>query len=186
MAVSGAETGLHYVATLFGERAAGEQLAAFSVPGEPQPWTRPTPVGEGRRKRMVFLDNFAQWRQQAVAAIAAWWAPKRRPAIRVPVVVHIVAVFRRPARAPTSYTVDGVQEPYPWSWAPGRRMPYIGTCDWDNLGKALCDVLQMVPEGTVALHPVLANDKIIVAGMVEKWYARDGEPPHTEVRIWRA
>lgn len=177
-----AVSGLDYVATLFGEYPRGEQLASFSVPGEPQPWTRPTPLGKGHA---VFLDDFAVWRRDAVAAIAAWWFPKRTPAIRVPVVAHIVAVFARPARAPRGYTIDGTLEPYPWSWHCGR-MPYIGTCDWDNIGKALCDVLQMVPPGTVALHPVLANDKIIVAGMVEKWYAREGEPPHTEVRIWRA
>lgn len=175
-------TGLEYVAELFAERPHGELLAGFRIPGEPQPWTRPTPLGPGRA---VFLDDFAVWRQSAVAALARWWLPKRQPAIRVPVVAHIVAVFKRPRKAPAGYTIDGTHEAYPWAWAPGR-MPFIGTCDWDNIGKAVCDVIQMVPPGTVALHPILANDKVIVAGMVEKWYAREGEQPHTDVRIWRA
>jgi Holliday junction resolvase RusA-like endonuclease len=51
-------------------------------------------------------------------------------------------------------------------------------CDWDNLGKGVCDAI--TDSGAIWL-----DDELVVDGRVVKRYAGPGEAPVTKVTIWR-
>ena len=57
---------------------------------------------------------------------------------------------------------------------PPRREPHTKKPDRDNLDKAILDALVGV---------VLADDRAVYAGTIEKWIAADGEKPHAVITI---
>lgn len=144
------------------------------IPGEPQrskhlctchgrhPDTRPDP-------------GWDRWRAYAVALLRPLW--RGREPLRVPVVAEVVAVFTRPKARRRTCTAKGVELPYPWPWDAGR-IPYIGTPDWDQVGKAGVDV--MVQAG------ILADDPLVVDAHTPRFYAAKGEGPSVTVRLWGA
>lgn len=150
------------------------QLFQVTIPGEPQrskhlctcprrfPDTRPDPAWKA-------------WRTYATNLIRALWLG--REPIVVPVLVEVLAVFPRPKSRRRFYTVQGQELPYPWHWTAGR-VPYIGTPDWDQVGKAGVDVC--VRAG------VLADDPLVVSARTPRFYAAKGEGPCVEVRLWSA
>ena len=77
-----------------------------------------------------------------------------------PVVVTIVAVFKRPKSMPKKLSKG--------------RIPRPSKPDWDNIGKAVCDALNGI---------AYDDDAIIVSGSVTKWVAAEGELPHVEIRL---
>jgi hypothetical protein len=163
----------------------GEPVAAFVLKGDPQPWTRPSPFQRPGRAYVEqrFVGPFAKWRKAAIHAVTGWWWGQGhvRPIQGVPLVVEIVAVYARPA-APPVYTIGGLELAFPWRWVPGR-VPSLAVGDVDNLAKAVLDVAQ---QHTGLAGALLSDDRLVQDLRVCKVYAREGEEPRTEVRIWRA
>lgn len=160
----------------------GEELAAFVLEGEPQPWQRPTPGTRRNGFVQTFHGQFAEWRRTAISLMSTWWGrSKSHDPIREPIVVLVEAVYGRPGFAPT-YQIDGHQLHYPFAWE-SWRLPAVVVGDVDNLAKAVLDAAQ---HGTQLFGPMLAEDRLVVDLRVRKLYAAEGEQPRTEVRIWRA
>lgn len=120
-------------------------------------------------------DGWKAWRGAAVPNLAAWWAG--REPIALPVVAQVVAVFQRPRSPRRTYTLRGVERPYPYAWT-DARVPFVGRPDWDQVGKAGVDVL--VQAG------ILLDDPLVVDATTPRWYTAVGESPCVEVRLWAA
>lgn len=152
----------------------GKPLVACRIAGQPvrakhactcfnnHPSTRP-------------IENWAEWRAAAVGGLSLWW--DGRPTIAVPVIAQVTAVFERPREPRTTYTLKGVERPYPFAWTSGR-VQFVGRPDWDQVGKAAVDVL--VHAG------ILLDDPLVTDGGTPRWYAAEGEGPCVEVRLWHA
>ena len=78
--------------------------------------------------------------------------------------LDIEAVFARPA----SHLRRGVPKPDAPSFPP--------RCDWDNLGKGVCDALTGI---------AWEDDDQVVDGRVRKRYAGPGEEAHTRITVRR-
>lgn len=61
-------------------------------------------------------------------------------------------------------------------FGPGRRPYRVKKCDWDNLGKSVCDALNEL---------AWTDDGLIHAAYVERWYAAEGEQAHCDITIRR-
>lgn len=133
----------------------------FTVNGQPVPQPRPkvSTVGGFGRAYVPTRHPIHAYRQ-AVALTAK--ASGVTPADGA-VVVQIDCVFARP---PSHLNKAGV----PRSSAP----PFPPKCDWDNLGKGVCDALV-----GIAFH----DDEQIIDGRCTKRYAAKGEPAGTRVTI---
>lgn len=159
---------------LAGPLERGRPLVAVRIHGQParakhactcrggHPGTRPD-------------DSWKAWRAGAVPGLRAWWAGQ--DPITGPVVAQVVAVFQRPKAPRRRYTLGGVERPYPYPWT-SDRVPYVGTPDWDQVGKAGVDVL--VKAG------ILLDDPLVVDASTPRWYTAVGESPSVEVRLWAA
>jgi Holliday junction resolvase RusA-like endonuclease len=110
-----------------------------------------------------------------VPNLREWWAG--RDPIAVPVVAQVVALFQRPQKPRLTFTLRGVERPYPYPWTDGR-VPFVGRPDWDQVGKAGVDVL--VQAG------ILLDDPLVVDATTPRWYTAVGESPCVEVRLWTA
>jgi Holliday junction resolvase RusA-like endonuclease len=133
----------------------------FTVPGQPVPQPRPkfsTRGGFGRAYTPTKhpINAF----RQAVSALAA--AVPRRAELTGPVQVVIEAVFARPR---SHLRKNGLAKDAP---------AFPPKCDWDNLGKGVCDAI------TGCLW---VDDDQVVDGRVTKRYAVDGEEAHTRVTV---
>ena len=152
----------------------GEVLARVTVPGEP---TRSAhkPVMRGGHISTRPDPKWRDWRAMATARLRIEWGC--RATLTVPVLVSVVAVFSRPKSKKRHYTVDGHAYPYPWPWDAGR-VPYVGTPDWDQIGKAGVDVVKQ--------SGILADDPLVVGvcAPFERWYAAVGERPSVTVTLF--
>jgi Holliday junction resolvase RusA-like endonuclease len=137
------------------------------VPGQPVPQPRPRVSTWGGRAR-AYVDArhpIHAYRQDialraSVAARAAGWGVLGGPAV-----VEIEAVFGRP---PSHLTKSGRLT----ASAPA----YPPKCDWDNVGKGICDAI-------TDSKAVWRDDDQVVDGRVRKRYARPGEQPRTIVVV---
>lgn len=149
-------------------------LFEASLAGEPQR-SKSHPRIRGGRITMQADDAWAAYRVRAISLLRPLW--RGRESIVVPVVVEVVAVFSRPQAPRRHYTVKGERLPYPWPWT-NARVPFVGTPDWDQVGKAAVDVC--VQAG------ILADDPLVVEGRTTRWYAAAGEGPSVTVCLWGA
>ncbi len=150
--------------------------ARFTIPGQPVAWARAR-----RNGRTSFTaPGYQAWLDVAVPVLLGAW---RRPSLRVPVSVRVVAVFKRPTRPP-SWQLAGQRMAYPWEWGPGR-CPRLGAADVDNLAKAALDALQApcARKGQPLGRPVLADDRLVWRLECSRWYAAVGESPRVEIDV---
>ena len=141
---------------------------SFTVPGAPVPQPRPRiSTWGGRGRAYVEARHPIHAYRQAVelAATVAARGAGHKPADG-PLAVEVVAVFGRP---PSHLTKGGT----PRSTAPD----YPPRCDWDNLGKGVCDAI--TTSGAVWL-----DDDQVVDGRVRKRYGSGpDDPPRTVVTV---
>ena len=154
---------------------AGESLACVTVPLAPQR-SKHKPVMRGGQLDMRPDKAWASWRAAAVMVLRSQW--RGRAPIHAPVLPRIVAVFERPKKPRLTYTIGGVERPYPWEWTPDR-VPFIGTPDWDQVGKAAIDVVKQAG--------ILVDDPLLVGvAHMERWYAAEGERPSVTIELFAA
>lgn len=134
----------------------------FVVPGQPvpQPRVRVSTRGGFARAYVPSKHPIHAYRQAVQLA-----APKTLGSPgNAAYALDIEAVFARPA---SHSTRRGLKADAP-------RFP--PRCDWDNLGKGVCDALT----GLIWL-----DDDQVVDGRCHKRYAEPGEVPHTVVTVRR-
>lgn len=159
----------------------GEHVFAVTLPLEPMVARRGRAVvrydAHGRAYADVTDDaGYRRWKLDAITLLREWW--RDRPAVRLPLVVRVVAVLPRPKAAPEMLTVRGRPFRYPFPWTEGRN-PHLGTEDLDNLRKPALDVLTKAG--------VIADDRLVVEdGGSRKVYAAQAEEPCVEIRAWHA
>lgn len=151
----------------------GEWVAGFVLHGEPQrsAWHPVVIVGHAAMRP----DDAWRDYRDAMSEALSWWAQRNDP-VWFPVLCKVTAVFTRPQSRRKTYTIGGVERPYPYPWTDGR-VGFVGTPDADQIQKAAVDVC--VRAG------ILVNDTIVQPDGTERWYAAVGEQPRTEVRFWR-
>ncbi len=122
------------------------------IPGEPVAWGR---AGIDFKRRRVFTaPRSATWKAHAVTTMHERRDRPRR--LACPVVVQILAVFKRPKRLQTKATRD-------------TFAPHVSKPDADNLAKATCDALQNAE--------ILKDDSVAYDVRVIKRHADEGEQP---------
>jgi Holliday junction resolvase RusA-like endonuclease len=139
----------------------------FTVSGQPVPQPRPrisTWGGKGRAYTPAHHPIHA-YRQAVVLAAKVAGGPG--PVIDGPVGLVVECIFGRP---PSHLTKSGTLT---------KSAPAIPPkCDWDNLGKGVCDAI-------TDSAAIWADDELVVDGRVLKRYAVPGEAPATKVTIRR-
>jgi Holliday junction resolvase RusA-like endonuclease len=141
----------------------------FTVPGQPVPQPRPrisTWGGRGRAYTPARHPIHAYRQAVTLAAIAAARRANLKP-LDCPIVLEVECVFGRP---PSHMTKSGTLT---------KSAPVVPPkCDWDNLGKGVCDAI-------TDSRAVWMDDELVVDGRTIKRYARPGEAPATRVTIRR-
>lgn len=130
----------------------------FEVPGQPVPQPRVRVSTRGGFARAYVPSKHPIHAYRAAVQLAA--------AGRVPsscyFVVDIEAVFARPASHRTKRGLKADAPAFP------------PRCDWDNVGKGICDALTGL---------IWEDDDQVVDGRCRKRYAEPGEEPHTVVTV---
>ncbi len=140
---------------------------SFTVPGQPVPQPRPRISTWGGRGRAYTPAHHPIHAYRQAVVLAAKIAGRDVTRIDGPVGLAIECVFGRP---PSHVTKGGRL---------AKGAPAIPPkCDWDNLGKGVCDAI--TDSGAIWL-----DDELVVDGRVVKRYAGPGEAPVTKVTIWR-
>lgn len=142
-------------------------MVRLTIPGDPPQWRRAR-VQRTRRGVRHYTDARTVSDEARVAAAAA----PHRGAIVGPCVVHIVAVYARPARRPERVPLD--------AWRTGQRVRLCATPDADNVAKAILDGLTIHDDRPGGLW---ADDRYADLAGAERWIAAAGEEPHTVVTI---
>jgi Holliday junction resolvase RusA-like endonuclease len=136
------------------------------IPGPPFSQPRPRARARGRFAQVYEPKEAKLWKGVAQVHMqqALREAGLGAPAYTGPVEIEIVAVF------PCPVGDHRKREPI------GRR-PYVGSKDWDNVGKAVCDAANSL---------LYVDDRLIARAHVECWVAAQGEAPYVRfvVREW--
>lgn len=139
----------------------------FTVSGQPVPQPRPRISTWGGRGRAYTPAHHPIHAYRQAVVLAAKVAGGRQPVIDGPVGLVVECIFGRP---PSHLTKSGTLT---------KSAPAIPPrCDWDNLGKGVCDAI-------TDSAAIWADDELVVDGRVLKRYAVPGEAPATKVTIRR-
>lgn len=135
----------------------------LTVIGDPVPQPRPRFSARGGFARAYTPTKHPinAYRQ----AVADAWSEQQLVLLCGPLVVDIEAVFARPK---SHLRKNGLAKGAP---------AYPPKCDWDNLGKGVCDALTGL---------AWQDDDQIVDGRCRKRYAEPGEVGHTRMTVRRA
>jgi Holliday junction resolvase RusA-like endonuclease len=140
----------------------------FTVPGQPVPQPRPRISTWGGRGRAYTPAHHPIHAYRQAVALAARIAGNGAARLDGPVALVVECIFGRP---PSHVTKGGRL---------AKGAPAIPPrCDWDNLGKGVCDAI--TDSGAIWM-----DDELVVDGRVLKRYAGPGEAPGTIVTIRRA
>lgn len=133
------------------------------IPGPPFSQPRPRARARGRFAQVYEPKEAKAWKGVAQVHMqeALRLAGKTAPAFSSAVEVLIVAVFPCP------------KGDYRKSMPVGRR-PYVGSKDWDNVAKAVCDSANSL---------LYVDDRLIARGTVECWVGAQDEAPYVEMRV---
>jgi len=134
----------------------------INVPGQPVPQPRPRFSSRGGFSRAYTPTKHPINRYRRAVSDAAVALP-RRVVLTGPAAVVIHAIFARPA----SHLRKGSE------LKKGAPL-YPPRCDWDNLGKGVCDALTGL---------TWVDDDQVVDGRVTKRYAAPGEEARTLILI---
>lgn len=147
------------------------------VDGVPVAKARPR-VARGRMYTPSTTTAFEVSVAKSAGLVEATW-----PAAPAPILVHIDAVYPRPAGRPK------------WLpkrlWALGLRFTKATRPDGDNICKAVLDGLQradvgggVAPTGRARRPGTwIGDDARMEIGSVRRWYGAPGEEPHTLIRL---
>ena len=139
----------------------------FEIPGQPVPQPRPRISTWGGRGRAYTPAHHPIHAYRQAVQLVAKSAAAGRTLIDGPVALVVECVFGRP---PSHLTKAGTLT---------KNAPAIPPkCDWDNLGKGVCDAITDAGN-------VWVDDELVVDGRVVKRYAEPGEAPRTRVSIRR-
>lgn len=138
----------------------------FTVPGRPQGKGRPRFTTRGGYPRTYTPDATANYEaliklcwQEAIRGREQAWSRSGQ------FLLSVIAHFRVPASWPKQRKRMANQQ---------RIRPTV-KCDWDNIGKVICDALNGL---------AFTDDSKIVCGRVEKYYVRKpDEEERVEVKI---
>lgn len=132
----------------------------FEVPGQPvpQPRVRVSTRGGFARAYVPSKHPIHAYRQAVQFAAPKTLGAPSGAAYQL----DIEAVFARPASHSTRRGLKADAPAYP------------PRCDWDNVGKGICDALTGL---------IWIDDDQVVDGRVRKRYAEPGEEPHTTVTV---
>lgn len=132
------------------------------IPGPPFSQPRPRARARGRFAQVYEPAEAKAWKGVAQVHIleALRAAGLAAPAFSTAVEVYIEAVFPCP------------KGDYRKSAPVGRR-PYVGSKDWDNVAKAVCDSANSL---------LYVDDRLVARATVECWVAAQDEAPYVEVR----
>jgi Holliday junction resolvase RusA-like endonuclease len=137
------------------------------IPGQPVPQPRPRFAG-GKFPRAYTPNGHPITAYRLAVTLAATVAARGEWRLTDgPVRVDILAVFARP---PSHLRADGTPKPGAAAFPP--------RCDWDNLGKGICDA---ITDSKV----IWVDDDQVVDGRVRKRYAFAGGLARTFVVIKR-
>jgi Holliday junction resolvase RusA-like endonuclease len=140
----------------------------FTVPGQPVPQPRPKISTWGGRGRAYVEARHPIHAYRQAVALAARIAGNGAARLDGPVALVVECIFGRP---PSHVTKGGKLS---------KGAPIVPPkCDWDNLGKGVCDAI--TDSGAIWV-----DDELVVDGRVLKRYAGPGEAPGTIVTIRRA
>lgn len=141
-------------------------LYGLTIEGEPQVCKRTRQTRDGKR---INDRKYRGW-MMAWAPFAKLHRKGAKPIVG-PVVLEVVAIFRRPQRYTNARTGKARKPPVNGRWPKGTRP------DLDNVVKAVKDLLDKAD--------VYHDDGQVVEIVARKAYAGSGETPHTDVRLYR-
>lgn len=137
---------------------------------------RPRAARAGKGVRVYTPTETANWEHFAAESIRKAWDHWCDGDMAGSLGLTVIAVFPRTKDLAKQYK-DG-------SYKHGTsRFPYPQKPDADNIAKCVCDALEKA--GVLGHEGEKGDDKTISQLTLAKFYARIGEQPHVEIRLWQ-